>query len=83
MPARRPLPAAAGHVTAHALDHTAIASGAISLSTSTGTGTWSCSAGGGTGRWRTNGNATYQFISESKVVLALTHPAGSMTAHAK
>ncbi len=72
-------------VTAHALDHTAIAiSGAINLSTSSGTGTWSLLSGRGTlvGGAPNSGNATYQFISESQVVLALTHPAGSMTAHA-
>jgi len=72
-------------VTAHALDHTAIAiSGAVNLSTSTGTGTWSLLSGRGTlvGGAPDSGNATYQFISESRVILALTHPAGSMTAHA-
>ena len=64
---------------------TAIAiSGAINLSTSSGTGTWSLLSGRGTlvGGAPNSGNATYQFISESQVVLALTHPAGSMTAHA-
>jgi hypothetical protein len=72
-------------ITAHAQDHTAIAiSGNITLSTSTGSGIWSLLSGRGVlvGGGANTGNATYQFINESQVVLALTHAPNTVTTHA-
>jgi hypothetical protein len=71
-------------VTAHALDHTQLAiTGNIQLSTSTGTGIWSLLSGRGVlaGGGANNGTATYQFINESQVVLALTHAPAAVTTH--
>jgi len=71
-------------ITAHAQDHTPIAiSGNVSLSTSTGTGIWSLLGGRGvvSGGGANNGTASYEFINESQVVLALTHPAATVTTH--
>jgi hypothetical protein len=72
-------------IAAHTSAHGAyINNNPVNLSTSDNKGDWSLIAGHGslTLGSANSGTATYQFSAESQVILGLSHPVGTVTAHA-